>query len=61
MPLTPERSQRVVAMVEEMDQAGFGHCSNTLECGAVCPKEISTDTISQLNREYMNAAILGRE
>jgi succinate dehydrogenase / fumarate reductase, iron-sulfur subunit len=48
----PERSRRVVNMVTQMDKEGFGCCSNTGNCSAVCPKEISLSTIALLNREY---------
>jgi succinate dehydrogenase / fumarate reductase, iron-sulfur subunit len=51
----PERRQRVVKMVAQMDAEGFGACSNTGTCAAICPKEISIDTIAQLNREYRQA------
>ena len=47
----PERHQRVTSMVETMDGLGFGHCTNIGECAAVCPKEISMDTIAFLNRD----------
>jgi succinate dehydrogenase / fumarate reductase, iron-sulfur subunit len=33
-----------------MAAEGFGSCSNQLECAAVCPKEISADWISRMNR-----------
>ena len=36
----PEREERVVAMVGQMDEEGFGHCTNTGACEAECPKEI---------------------
>lgn len=52
-----ERERRVLNMVGQMDKEGFGHCSNTFECEAVCPKEISVSTIAQLNREYNRAAL----
>jgi succinate dehydrogenase / fumarate reductase iron-sulfur subunit len=55
----PERSRRVVAMVNAMDKAGFGNCSNHYECEAVCPKEISVSFIARMNREY--AAATARE
>ena len=42
-------------MVAQMDAEGFGSCSNTGSCAAVCPKEISLNTITQLNREYRQA------
>lgn len=50
-----EAKRRVVAMVDQMEEEGFGGCTNTLECEAVCPKEIKTQHIARLNREYMKA------
>ncbi|MCK6551656.1 succinate dehydrogenase/fumarate reductase iron-sulfur subunit [Myxococcota bacterium] len=55
----PERSKRVVAMVERMDQEGFGNCTNEAECEAVCPKQISLSNIARLNREYIRAKLFG--
>lgn len=52
----PERDSRAVAMVEQMDAEGFGGCTNTGECTAVCPKGIPLDTIAQMNRDYLRAA-----
>lgn len=49
----PERKRRATAMVMKMDEEGFGSCTNTLECEAVCPKEISTRVIAELNQEFM--------
>jgi succinate dehydrogenase / fumarate reductase iron-sulfur subunit len=43
-------------MVEAMDAAGFGNCTNESECEAACPKEISVDNIARLNREFARAA-----
>jgi succinate dehydrogenase / fumarate reductase iron-sulfur subunit len=51
----PERERRVTAMVQAMDEAGFGRCSNHYECEAVCPKRISRDVIRELNSEYLRA------
>lgn len=51
----PERSQRVLRMAKQMDQEGFGDCSNHGECEAVCPKEISISHIARLRREYFKA------
>ncbi len=48
----PEKTKRTLAMVRQMDEEGFGNCTNQYECEAVCPKEISADVISQLNRDY---------
>jgi succinate dehydrogenase / fumarate reductase iron-sulfur subunit len=53
----PERSSRVVRMVEAMDAAGFGACTNHGECMAACPKEISVDLIAQLNRDLLRATL----
>lgn len=53
----PERKTRVKNMVARMDEAGFGACTNQLECEAVCPKEISVDFIAQMNREYLSATL----
>lgn len=57
----PGRVRRVIRMVEEMDQAGFGNCSNHYECAAVCPKEIPAAFIARLNREFLGAALTSRE
>src|SRR5213076_2527698 len=51
----PERERRVLKMVRAMDSEGFGNCTNTYECEAVCPAEISASFISKLNREYARA------
>jgi succinate dehydrogenase / fumarate reductase iron-sulfur subunit len=56
----PERYQRVVRMVGQMDEEGFGACTNMGECEAVCPKEISMDFISRLNRDMLGAGVAGR-
>ncbi|MCP9438922.1 MAG: succinate dehydrogenase/fumarate reductase iron-sulfur subunit [Nitrospira sp.] len=55
----PERTRRVMAMVQAMDREGFGSCGNQYECEAVCPKNISVRFIALLNREYLRAGILG--
>ena len=49
----PEKSQRVVSMIDQMDKEGFGSCTNTYACEAECPKEISVMNIARLNREYL--------
>lgn len=53
---SPERKSRALNMVAQMDKEGFGSCTNTGACEAVCPKEISIVNIARLNREYMIAA-----
>ena len=55
-----ERDNRVLAMVERMDQEGFGSCSNEGECEAVCPKEIPIQGIARMNRDYLRATLTKR-
>ena len=50
-----EAKVRVRAMVEKMDQLGFGNCSNTGACEAECPKKIKISNIARLFREYYKA------
>ena len=50
-----EGNDRVVKMVETMDEEGFGNCTNTGACEAHCPKEISLDNIVRLNKEFLKA------
>ena len=52
----PERSARVLAMVDVMDAEGFGGCTQTGACTAVCPKGVPMSTINRLNRDYLKAA-----
>ena len=52
-----ERAKRVVNMVEQMDQEGFGNCTNTEACEAECPKQISVSNIARMNREYIKAKL----
>ena len=55
----PERYERVVKMVEVMESY-FGSCTLFRECEAVCPKEISVDFISRMNRDYLTAKMKSR-
>lgn len=57
----PEAEDRVRNMVAQMEAEGFGHCTNHLECEAACPKEISTDFIARMNRQFMGAMVTARE
>jgi succinate dehydrogenase / fumarate reductase iron-sulfur subunit len=57
----PERWQRVVNMVEQMEDEGFGSCTNHRECEAVCPKGISIDWIARMNRDFLTAKCKGVE
>jgi succinate dehydrogenase / fumarate reductase iron-sulfur subunit len=52
-----EQSRRVLSMVQAMDSEGFGNCTVTRSCEAVCPKEISLDFIARLNRDYLKALL----
>ncbi|MFW5416505.1 succinate dehydrogenase/fumarate reductase iron-sulfur subunit [Nocardiopsis sp. CNT-189] len=51
----PEREARVIKMVNQHDEEGFGGCTNIGECAAVCPKGIPLDTIAQLNRDLLGS------
>lgn len=53
----PERTRRAARMVDQMDDEGFGNCSNHGECEAVCPKGISIMNIARMRREYLKASI----
>jgi len=55
----PERNKRAIAMVNKMDEEGFGNCRNFYECEAACPKEISVRFIARLNRDFMAAKLKG--
>ena len=52
-----ERKRRVLKMIAQMDQEGFGQCSNVKACEAECPKEISVSNIARLNREFIGASL----
>jgi succinate dehydrogenase / fumarate reductase, iron-sulfur subunit len=53
----PERRSRALNMIAQMDKEGFGACTNTGACEAVCPKEISMANIARLNLEYLQAGL----
>ncbi|RAP29342.1 succinate dehydrogenase/fumarate reductase iron-sulfur subunit [Candidatus Marinamargulisbacteria bacterium SCGC AG-414-C22] len=52
----PEKKRRVLNMVNQMDQEGFGSCSNEYQCEAACPKGISIENIARMNRDYLSAS-----
>ena len=52
-----EASRRAKAMLDKMDELGFGSCTNTGACEAECPKSISIAHIARMNREYLTAKI----
>lgn len=54
-----ERFDRAVLMVDQMDDEGFGGCTNIGECAAVCPAGISMDVIATLNRELVRGTLAG--
>ncbi|MES2239455.1 MAG: succinate dehydrogenase/fumarate reductase iron-sulfur subunit [Bacteroidota bacterium] len=54
-----EAVDRVLNMVSQMDDEGFGNCTNTGACEIECPKGISLENIARMNREYMSASIKG--
>ncbi|MFQ5689002.1 MAG: succinate dehydrogenase/fumarate reductase iron-sulfur subunit [Gemmatimonadota bacterium] len=51
----PERVDRVIGMIRQMDDEEFGSCTNHGACQNACPKEISVDYIAWLNRDYLRA------
>ena len=55
----PERYRRVLSMLEQMELEDFGGCTLYGECQEACPKEISIDTITRMNRDYLKANAIG--
>lgn len=56
----PESNERVLAMMDKMQELGFGNCSNTGACAVACPKDISFENIVRMNRDYAKASIKKR-
>ena len=54
----PERNRRVLSMVQQMELEDFGGCTLFSECQEACPKEISIDTITRMNRDYLKASAI---
>ena len=54
-----EATDRVLNMVQQMDDEGFGNCTNTGACEVECPKGISLENIARMNREYLFASLKG--
>ena len=50
-----EAKERVLNMVKQMDEEGFGNCTNTGACEVECPKGISITNIARMNNEYLKA------
>ena len=57
----PERDKRAVAMINQMDEEGFGNCTNIGACEAECPKEIKLTNIARMNRDYIGAMVGSNE
>lgn len=56
-----EAARRVVNMVEQMEQEGFGNCTNTKACEVECPQGVTTENIVRMNFEYNKARVLERD
>ncbi|MFT6759000.1 MAG: succinate dehydrogenase / fumarate reductase iron-sulfur subunit, partial [Psychroserpens sp.] len=56
-----ESKRRVLNMVKQMDEEGFGNCTNTGACEVECPKGISLENIARMNREYLGAAVTSED
>jgi succinate dehydrogenase / fumarate reductase iron-sulfur subunit len=54
-----ERYRRALGMVEQMELEDFGSCTLHGECQEACPKEISIDTITRMNRDFVRASVIG--
>ena len=53
----PEKNERVLNMVNQMDLEGFGNCTNTGACEVECPKGISLENIARMNSDYLAASV----
>ncbi len=56
-----ERSERAQKMIAQMDEEGFGACTNTGACSAECPKGIDLSNIARMNREYFTASVSSQD
>ena len=52
-----ESKERVSKMIAQMDEEGFGNCTNTGACSAECPKEISLSNIARMNKLYLQSSL----
>jgi succinate dehydrogenase / fumarate reductase iron-sulfur subunit len=57
----PERDRRALRMVLKMTEEGFGYCTNTGECEAICPKGVKIENIAMMHRDFTRAVALFRE
>jgi succinate dehydrogenase / fumarate reductase iron-sulfur subunit len=56
-----EAKDRVLNMVRQMDEEGFGNCTNTGACEVECPKGISLENIARMNREFLTSSLLSEK
>jgi succinate dehydrogenase / fumarate reductase iron-sulfur subunit len=56
-----EARERVQAIVAKMDELGFGNCTNTYACEAVCPKGIKATNIAMMNHEFLSAKLFSQK
>jgi len=56
-----EANRRALAMVAQMNEEGFGNCTNIGECTGVCPKSIPLEVIARMNRDFLRASFKRRE
>ncbi len=56
----PERLERALNMVRQMNREGFGNCTNIGECEAVCPKGIQLEVIGLMNADFLRASVFER-
>ncbi len=57
----PERYPRVIGMIEQSNKEGFGHCTLTGECAAVCPAHVPLEVIPFMNRDFFKASLRKRD
>jgi len=55
----PRQAESICRDILNVDAEGFGSCTNTYDCEAVCPEEISVDNITLMNRDYLKAIVRG--
>ena len=53
----PEKNRRVLGMVRQMDEEGFGNCPNYYACEAVCPAGVPASFIGRMNRDFTAASV----
>lgn len=56
-----EADTRVQHMVSQMDEEGFGNCTNTGACEVECPKGISLDNIALMNRDFVKSSVISKQ